>query len=752
MEALYLGIVIFLFALAILDLYIGVSNDAVNFLNSAVGAKAGTYKTVLLVAAVGIFLGSAFSNGMMDLTRHGIFQPEHFTFAELMNVFMAVMVADIILLDIFNSLGLPTSSTVSRVFELLGAAFTLAAVKILSGVSELPISDFINTDKALTVIIAIFLSVTIAFFFGALVQYITRIIFSFNFLRNLKWKIGIFGGVCITAIIYFMLIKGVKDMSFMTADYKAWIADNTGTIVLISLAVTTALSYLLHALGVNVMRIVVLFGTMSLAMAFAGNDLVNFIGVPLSGFEIFGYFRDALANGVADPTTMSMDQLNGPSVTPVYFLIVSGIVMVVSLMNSEKAKNVVKTSVSLSSQEAGDEMFGSSSAARHIVRFARNIGEWFEDHTPANVRRWIATRFDSSEAIMPEGAAFDMVRASVNLVLAGLLVALGTSLKLPLSTTYVTFMVAMGSSLADRAWGRESAVFRITGVISVIGGWLVTAGASFILAAALVTAMHFGGLYVSVIIIICAIIILVRNNIEFKKKANAEKSEKERIYADIVASKDRTRTWELLKQYISINEKDYLTYFVDTFESITTAFENEDVKTLRKINSALPKQKTEIKAVRRKQTMALRKTEPRMAIENNTWLHLAYNSNQQMVYCLMRMVEPCYEHVDNNFAPMPDSLKEQFEPLKKEVIGLFRRSIETIGNNDYDSTVDIRNEGDATKTRISLMRKDLVSHIHEDMDSYSVIYVYLNMLQETQEMISSLRHNLRAIRKIEREL
>ena len=219
MEALYLGIVIFLFALDILDRYIGVSNDAVNFLNSAVGAKAGTYKTVLLVAAVGIFLGSAFSNGMMDLTRHGIFQPEHFTFAELMNVFMAVMVADIILLDIFNSLGLPTSSTVSRVFELLGAAFTLAAVKILSGVSELPISDFINTDKALTVIIAIFLSVTIAFFFGALVQYITRIIFSFNFLRNLKWKIGIFGGVCITAIIYFMLIKGVKDMSFMTADY-----------------------------------------------------------------------------------------------------------------------------------------------------------------------------------------------------------------------------------------------------------------------------------------------------------------------------------------------------------------------------------------------------------------------------------------------------------------------------------------------------------------------------------------------------
>lgn len=751
MEALYLGIVIFLFALAILDLSIGVSNDAVNFLNSAVGAKAGTYRTVLIVAALGIFLGSAFSNGMMDLTRHGIFQPENFTFEELMNVFMAVMVADIILLDIFNSLGLPTSTTVSRVFELLGAAFTLALVKIFGGDSGLPLSEYINTDKALTVIIAIFMSVAIAFFFGALVQYITRLIFSFNFMKGLKWKIGIFGGLCITAIIYFMLIKGVKDMSFMTPEYKQWIADNTGSIVLISFGASTALSYLLHAVGVNVMRFVVLFGTMSLAMAFAGNDLVNFIGVPLSGFEIFGYFQSDIANGVADPLNMTMDRLNGPSTTPVYFLIISGVIMVVSLMKSEKAKNVVKTSVSLSSQEAGDEMFGSSSAARHIVRLSRNIGVWFEEHTPPRVRRWIGTRFDSNEAIIPEGAAFDLVRASVNLVLAGLLVALGTSFKLPLSTTYVTFMVAMGTSLADRAWGRETAVFRITGVISVIGGWLVTAGASFILAALFVIAMHFGGLYVSVAIIIVAIVMLIRSNIQFKKRATAEKSEKDIIYSEMVTSKDRARTWALLKRYISLNERDYLEFFLNAFETITTSFENEDVKGLRKIHSMLPKEKSEIKAIRRKQTMALRKTEARLAIENNTWLHLVYNSNQQMVYGLMRMVEPCYEHVDNNFAPLPDSLKEQFRPLKEEVIGLFRKSIETLTSDDYDRTVEIRNEGDATKSKISQMRKGLISHIHEDMESYSVIYVYLNMLQETQELISSLRHNLRAIRKIERE-
>lgn len=751
METIYLCIVIFLFALAILDLSIGVSNDAVNFLNSAVGSKAGSYKVVLIFAAIGIFVGSCFSNGMMDLTRHGIFQPQHFTFAELMNVFMAVMVADIILLDIFNSLGLPTSTTVSRVFELLGASFTLAAAKIMSDGSSLPLSEYINTDKALTVIIAIFLSVAVAFFFGALVQYITRLIFSFNFLRNIKWKIGVFGGLCITAIIYFMLIKGVRDMSFMTPEFKAFIDSNTCVIVCASFVASTILSQILYALGINVLRVIVLFGTMSLAMAFAGNDLVNFIGVPVSGFEIFGYFREGVEAGLADPSAMTMERLNDPSHTPIYFLIISGIVMVVSLMNSEKAKNVVKTSVSLASQEGGDEMFGSSSAARHIVRFSRNMGEWVDDHTPQRVRRWVNTRFDTNDAIIPEGAAFDLVRASVNLVLAGLLVALGTSFKLPLSTTYVTFMVAMGSSLADRAWGRESAVFRITGVISVIGGWLVTAGASFILAAIFVVAMHYGGIYVSGAIVVLSIVILVRNNVEYKRKAQAEKSEKENVYSAIVASKDKAETWRLLKTYIALNEREYFNFIRDSFLSLTDSFLSEDVKGLRKINNSLPKEKVAIKAIRRKQTMALRKTEPRLAIENNTWLHLAYNSNQQMIYCLMRMCEPCYEHIDNNFAPLPDDLKNQFLPLRDQVVELFDKSLNVLESDDFDSTVDIRNEGDETKEQISKMRKELVVHIHEDMESYSVIYVYLNMLQETQEMISSLRHNLRALRKIERE-
>ncbi|MBQ3634243.1 MAG: inorganic phosphate transporter [Bacteroidales bacterium] len=751
METLYLGVVIFLFALAILDLSIGVSNDAVNFLNSAVGSRAGSYKLVLAVAAVGIFLGASFSNGMMDLTRHGIFKPEHFTFSELMNVFMAVMVADIILLDIFNTLGLPTSTTVSRVFELLGASFMLAIVKWIAAPTLLPPSEYINTEMALTVILAIFLSVAVAFIFGSVVQWVTRLFFSFNYRRNLKWKIGIFGGACLTAILYFMLIKGISGMTFATPELRAFVEEWTGMIVLGSFVVGTILCYILHALGVNVLRIIVLFGTLSLAMAFAGNDLVNFIGVPLSGFEIYGYFRDAIATGAADPVNMNMSRLNDPNNASWLFLFLSGVIMVVSLVRSEKAKNVVKTSVSLASQDAGDEMFGSSRAARHIVRSARNIGDWVDDHTPDRVRRWINSRLDANDAILPDGAAFDLVRAVINLVLAGLLVALGTSWKLPLSTTYVTFMVAMGTSLADRAWGRETAVFRITGVISVIGGWLVTAGVSFILAAIFVVAMHFGGIYVSAAIIVLSIVLLVHNNIEFNKKARAEKTEVEKVYAEMCVSKDKPRTWLLLKKYIALNEAEYMQFFATCFEGITTGFMEENVKALRRANNELPKEKTIIKAIRRKQTMGLRRTEPRLAIENNTWLHLAYNSNQQIIYCLMRMCEPCLEHVDNNFAPLPQELKEQFEPLRKDVISLFEKSCTTIQNDKYEETSDIRQEGDNVKDRISQMRKQLVSHIHEDMDNYSVIYVYLNMLQETQEMVSSLRHNLRALRKIERE-
>lgn len=746
METIYLCIVIFIFALAIFDLTVGVSNDAVNFLNSAIGSKAASFKAIIAIASIGVFAGASMSNGMMDIARHGMFNPQYFEFQELMYLFMAVIVADIILLDTFNSLGLPTSTTVSMVFELLGATCCIAMIKVFSGNTDIPFADHINTDKALTVILGIFISVAIAFFFGSIVQWISRLIFTFKYKRGLTWKIGIYGGFAITAIIYFMLIKGLKDNALMTAEIKQYISDNTWTIMLCCFVGFSILMQILHFFKINVLKIIVMLGTFALAMAFAGNDLVNFIGVPLAGFESFGYFID----GGGD-VNMTMNKLNEPHVTPIYFLIIAGTIMVFALATSKKAHNVVKTSVDLARQDGGDEMFGSSKAARRLVRTSNNIGNWFINVTPAKVRHWINKRFDTTESDMPEGAAFDLIRASVNLVLAGLLVALGTSMKLPLSTTYVTFMVAMGSSLADRAWSRESAVFRITGVISVIGGWLITAGAAFTLAAIMALAMFYGGIWVTIGIAIVAIGILVHSNIKFGKKRSKD-TRSDEIFHEMAVCKDRQRTFDLLQEHIALSQADFMRYICQTYTDVTDGFLNEELKPMRKAYQSLPKEKALLKSIRRKHTLGIRRIEPHLAIENNTWLHLAYNNSQQMVYCLMRMTEPCLEHVDNNFAPLSEELRNQFIPVRDQISNILKQSLETIETKSYDKAIAIRSECDEMKAQLSAMRKALVNHIHEDMDNYSVIYVYLNILQESQEMISSLRHMLRAVRKIEREV
>ena len=478
MDLLFFGLVIFLFLLAIFDLSVGVSNDAVNFLTSAVGSKAGSFKHVMIVAAIGVFIGAAMSNGMMDVARHGIFRPENLSFYDVIAIFMAVMVTDIILLDIFNSLGMPTSTTVSLVFELLGATFVVALFRIAEPGVDLGIGDLLNTEKALAVIIGIFLSVAIAFLFGTIVQFLSRLIFTFEYKSRLKWKVGLFGGVACTAIVYFMLLKGIKDLSIMTPELKAWISDNTLLILLVCLAAFTVISQILYWCKVNVFKTVVLLGTFSLAMAFAGNDLVNFIGVPLTSLASY---QDYAANGAGDLHGFTMNSLNGPADTPFYFLVGAGMIMVVALSTSKKARQVTQTTVGLSSQSQGDELFGSSRIGRSLVRGALNTFNWVSERTPRKVKAWVASRMDSTKAQPEEGAAFDLVRGSVNLMLASMLIAWGTSMKLPLSTTFVTFMVAMGTSLADRAWGRESAVFRITGVISVIGGWFITAGVAFVI-------------------------------------------------------------------------------------------------------------------------------------------------------------------------------------------------------------------------------------------------------------------------------
>lgn len=744
METLYLGIVIFLFMLAIFDLLVGVSNDAVNFMNSAVGAKVARYKTIVIVAAVGVFVGAIMSNGMMDIARHGIFQPANFSFYEIMCILLAVMVTDVVLLDVFNTLGLPTSTTVSMVFELLGGTFILAILKIIGDETGLlSLGDMMNTEKALSVIMGIFLSVAIAFIAGTIVQYISRLIFSFNYKKHLSWTIGVFGGISVTALAYFVLIKGLKSAPFMSAESLAWIDENTTMLVVACFVFFTVLMQILHWCKVNVFRIIVLLGTFSLALAFAGNDLVNFIGVPLAGFSAYTDYA-ANSNGVGIHDFM-MNSLMSSAKTPAIFLLASGIIMVYALATSKKAKNVIKTSVDLARQEEGDEMFGSSALARTIVRRATAINEFLVKVIPAGMRRWIDSRFNKDEVILANGAAFDMVRASVNLVLSGLLIIIGTTMKLPLSTTYVTFIVAMGSSLADRAWGRESAVYRITGMLSVIGGWFITAFVAFTICA-LVTAIMFYTSFVGMFIFICvAVFLLIRSNIKYSKKEKAEQQDD--IFKRMMASKDKAEVLSLLRQHVKGTLTDYIAYTEQAYMQVTDGFINEDLKQLKRVMNSTDEQKKMLKKRRRKEILGLRRIPIPIAIEKNTWFHLGSNSCEQMLYCLKRICEPCKEHVDNNFNPISKDCIAEFLPIREELCQLMERTRTAIENNDYREADDILVKGDALKNKISALRKQQMNRIQEtDNASLKASMVYLNILQETQELVSIWRHLLRASR------
>ncbi len=740
MDILFLCVVIFLFLLAIFDLSVGVSNDAVNFLNSAIGSKAASFKRILLVAAIGVFIGAAMSNGMMDIARHGIFRPEHFSFYDIICIFMAVMVTDIILLDMFNSLGMPTSTTVSMVFELLGATFVVSLIKMATDATDLGLNDLLNTEKALSVIFGIFLSVAIAFFFGTLVQFITRILFSFNYKNRLKWKIGIFGGLCATAIIYFLLIKGAKDLTFMTSEVKAWIKGHTLLIIGICFAGFTLVMQLLHILRVNVLKVIVLMGTFALAMAFAGNDLVNFIGVPLSGLASY---RDYTVNGGGDAHGFLMDSLNGPADTPLYFLIGAGIIMVIALTTSKKAQNVAKTEIGLGSQQSGEEMFGSSRIARRIVRWALQFFAWVRRVTPPRMRRWFNRRFDVEESVLERGAAFDLVRGSVNLVLAGALIALGTSMKLPLSTTFVTFMVAMGTSLADRAWGRESAVFRITGVISVIGGWFLTAGAAFIGAGLIVTVMHFGGLWAMMAFAVLTILLILHSNRRFKSKQAEEAGDT--LFQTILATEDKQEAWALLQRYTAAQQHEFIAYASNSYREITGAFLHEDIGTLEKSETRLMRRKDLLKNVRRKETLCLRKVNRETAIEKSTWFYLINNNCMSIFYNLRRINEIYKEHVGNNFLPLPSRYVADFEGIRTRVSDLFGEVLAMMAASATDTVPVLRRRCDDLKDTLSATSHSLHDHLYEgDSSSMTVLYVYLNTLQETQEIVSSIRKYLRA--------
>ena len=527
-ENIYFFMILALAILAITDLIVGVSNDAVNFLNSAIGSKAISFKTIMIVASVGIAFGAISSSGMMEVARKGIFNPSEFVFAEIMIVFMAVMITDILLLDFFNTLGLPTSTTVSIVFELLGAAVAISLVKIYSDDGNISrLGNYINTDKATEIIIGILLSVVIAFTIGALVQFLTRVLISFKFEEKPKWVGSIFGGLAITAIVYFILVKGLKGTSILSPDATLFISENPELFILANIGIWFVLSWIVSKFfNWNIYVIIIILGTFALAMAFAGNDLVNFIGVPLAAYESFVSW----SNSGQLATDFNMKGLSVAVQTPTYLLLASGIIMVITLWFSSKAKNVVKTSVDLSRQDEGEERFEPNYLSRHIVKYSIITSENLNGIFPKGIKKIIDKQFEKptayvSKAKVKDQPAFDLVRASVNLMVASVLISMATSLKLPLSTTYVTFMVAMGSSLADRAWGSESAVYRVAGVLNVIGGWFFTAIVAFAAAAIIAYVIHLGGIYAIGILLVLAFFLIGKNYVSHTKKIKESKEE-----------------------------------------------------------------------------------------------------------------------------------------------------------------------------------------------------------------------------------
>ena len=751
METFYLFLIIFLFVLAVFDLSVGVSNDAVNFMNSAIGSKAASFKVIMVIAAIGIFVGASLSNGMMDIARHGIYQPQHFYFSEIMCILLAVMLTDVVLLDIFNSLGMPTSTTVSLVFELLGGTVAISLIKIANSNGALQLGDLLNTDKAFTVILAIFLSVAIAFFFGAIVQYISRLIFTFNYKKHMNYFIGLFGGLAATSILYFMLIKGLKESSFMEGDLKTMIYSNTDTIVWGALIFFTLLMQVLHWLKVNVFKVVILLGTFALALAFAGNDLVNFIGVPLAGYSSY---MDLMAQGGTTTTdTFLMESLLEPAQTPWYFRVGSGLVMVIALATSKKAQAVIKTSVDLARQSDGNENFGTSPVARVLVRTCNNASNTILSVVPLRVKDWIDSRFNNNEIILEDKASFDLVRASVNVVLSGLLIALGTSLKLPLSTTYVAFMVAMGSSLADRAWGRESAVYRITGVLSVIGGWFITAGAAFTICFLVALLIHVGGIAAMAAMVGLAIYMLIRNQILYKKKMKKEAMQEEvdSTISKLRETKDKREALSLFREHSRDELCDVLNFASDTFNRSVHGFMDENLRELRKVMSAIEEKKSYLKQVKRVGTLGVTQLEHDIAIDKGLYYYQGNDFASEIVFSIRRLTEPGKEHVDNHFSPLCEVQKEDFGKMTDEIVSFLNRSSVMIESNDYHRMDDLIAESVDLTAKLTLLKKEELKRIQGQSGSTKVSMVYLNMVQEAQNVVSFTANLLKVSRKFQKE-
>ena len=644
------------------------------------------------------------------------------------------MIANLILLDVFNTLGLPTSTSVSLVFELLGATVAIAMIKMHNGDINVGLAELINTDKALTMIVGIFLSVAIAFIFGIIVQYITRLIFSFNYEKNLKWKIGIFSGLATTALVYFMLIKGMKGAAFITEEVHAWIDENTLLLLALCFVFFSVLMQILYFLKVNVLKLVVLIGTFALAMAFAGNDLVNFIGVPLAGLDTY---LDVRNSGVPIDA-LTMGSLNTMSAANTIYIIIAGLIMAVTLLTSKKAKIVLQTSLDLSKQNGGNESFGSSAIARGLVRFTNNMVSTVDSILPAKVKSWIEKRFDNREMILEENAAFDLIRGLVSIVLASMLIALGTSLKLPLSTTYVTFMVTMGASLADRAWSRESAVYRVTGMFSVIGGWFITAIVAFLICFVIAILFYYGGVVAMLLMIAFAIYIIIKNRAKTNKNEDNDS-----LFEKAISTNDQEVIYQSLIQHNKESINTLVNIAKDIYVNTVNAFIKEDIKTLKKVSNDCRDAKEKMKALKRKEIMIMRRLDDKM-MNKNTWFHLSYNCIEQVLYSLRRVCDPCKEYVDNSFTPLDKKYLPEVETLKEKVLWSIDAADITVFSSEYKDVEAVMERIKVREDELVEMTHEQMNRIQHDKENIDLALLYLNIIQESSEIVTEMRHLLRS--------
>ncbi|MFC2098278.1 anion permease [Bacteroidota bacterium] len=731
METFYLLIVGILILLAVSDLVVGVSNDAVNFLNSAIGSKAASFKVIMIIAALGILFGATFSSGMMDVARKGIFHPEYFFLNEIMIIFLAVMLTDIILLDLFNTFALPTSTTVSIVFELLGAAVAVSLIKIAGmddSVSKM--SSYINTSSALLIITGILLSVVIAFTVGMIVQYIVRVLFTFNFEKNSRYFGALWGGIAISAITFFILIKGAKGASFMSKETVSIIKDNTWLILGVSFAGWTLLLQILRwVFRLNILKLIVLVGTFALAMAFAGNDLVNFIGVPLAGLESFRAF---LGSGVAESSGYLMTSLSEPVKTPTGFLLIAGIIMVIALWTSKKARSVTATTLDLGRQEEGYERFESSGVARGIVRVSIGISTAFDKVTPGRLKRFLKKRFDQSqfnENKTDKNLSFDLVRASVTLVVASALIALATSLKLPLSTTYVTFMVAMGTSLADGAWGRDSAVFRVSGVVTVIGGWFFTAFCAFTAAFMVAYLIHWGGIFSILGLVFLAAFILFRSfrlhkkrDAELKKKLKIMEGETEAYNGENILKSCTKSVYQTLST-LSILFSNSISGLI----SLKRKTIKRNIKEIKDLNKEVKILKNNIFQT----IMKLQEDE----IESGHYYVQVLDYLRETAHSLTFIADPVANYIDNNHPPLIKDQQDDLQHLSELLNTFFSKIIQSIKNSDYSNLDDLLDDQQFLLDSIMKLKKRQLKRIKNGETGTKNSELILNTLTETKNLI-----------------